>query len=192
MITTPIVSWLFTLLFVGVAGYFARCAIAARARPVELTEHLSHTAMCVVMAAMVWPWWATWPRAIQLAVFVAAAGFFLLMTVLQVAGVAAPGRHGTLGLWYRPVHAVMMAAMVWMIAVMTTPGHGHHGGLSTAAFRTGLVLTALVLAAGLIELVRFLRATAEEPTEHHPLAESGGVAAMLLGMAVMSVGMLAA
>lgn len=207
MITSPLLQWLFTALFVAVAGYFAWRAAKAATRAVELTEHLLHVAMAVVMAAMVWPWWGSWPWAPQLVFFMGATSWFLLMLLLQVTGAVPPGRHGTFAVWYQAIHTVMMAAMVWMVAVMppvdptahaAPGGHGSHSGeqaaamagMSPFAFWSGTVLTVLMFAAALVEGVALMRRTTEEPSEHHPHVEAGAVVAMLLGMGGLCVAML--
>lgn len=159
---TPFLAGLYTAVFAATALYFSWRGVRARAYAVEFTEHLLHVVMSAVMVAMVWPWWDHLPRVLLLIFFAAATAWFLLMMVLQAAGIAAAGRHGRLGLWYRSLHAVMMAAMVWMIAVM--PDHHHRGhGLSRAAHTAGSVLVALMLVLGVIELIAFMRRTADSP-----------------------------
>nr|WP_269452110.1 DUF5134 domain-containing protein [Tessaracoccus coleopterorum] len=76
-----------------------------------------HLLMALVMAAMAWHWWRMLPWTAQLVFFAAATLWFI--------GVAIALRVGRFEreqlvhpAWHQVVHAIMMASMTWMVAVM--------------------------------------------------------------------------
>jgi hypothetical protein len=71
-----------------------------------------HAAMCVAMVAMAWPATMAFARLPQLALFGFAAVWFAVATARG----AAHGGHD--GRWQPGFHAVMMAAMAWMVFAM--------------------------------------------------------------------------
>ncbi len=195
-------QWAATALFGGLAAH-SLWRLATTRQPFDAVSHLLHLGMSAVMVAMVWPWWAAVPVlpqvaffALGAAVFAGAAGWYGLGVLGPGApGRGAPGRGPTTAV--RPaghhrsarcqvVHAVMMLAMVWALAVMAGPGgHGagrafadepgtaaHGGGAHGAGHLAGAVpldvpttiggvALAVVLVAGgalfLADLVRHLR-----------------------------------
>lgn len=140
-------QWATTALF-GALGAHSLWRLATTRRPFDVASHLLHLGMSAVMVAMAWPWWAAVPVlpqvaffALGAAVFAGAAGWYGLGALGPGApGRGAPGRGPTTAV--RPaghhrtsrcqvVHAVMMLAMVWALAVMTGPG-GHGAGRTFA------------------------------------------------------------
>ncbi|MGW2094330.1 DUF5134 domain-containing protein [Promicromonospora sukumoe] len=141
MTSDPVVQWATTALFGALAAH-SLWRLATTRQPFDAASHLLHLGMSAVMVAMVWPWWARLPAlpqvaffALGAAVFAGAAGWYGLGAL----GPGAPargarGRGPTTAV--RPaghhrsarcqvVHAVMMLAMVWALAVMAGPaGHG--------------------------------------------------------------------
>ncbi|MFI8524801.1 DUF5134 domain-containing protein [Promicromonospora sukumoe] len=153
MTSDPVVQWATTALF-GVLGAHSLWRLATTRQPFDAASHLLHLGMSAVMVAMVWPWWARLPAlpqvaffALGAAVFAGAAGWYGLGALGPGApGRGAPARGPTTAApsaghhrsaRCQVVHAVMMLAMVWALAVMTGPaGHGAgraFAGAGTAA-----------------------------------------------------------
>lgn len=185
-------QWATTALFGALAAH-SLWRLATTRQPFDAASHLLHLGMSAVMVAMVWPWWARLPAlpqvaffALGAAVFAGAAGWYGLGALGPGApargapGRGAPVRGPTTAV--RPaghhrsarcqvVHAVMMLAMVWALAVMAgtaAPGAGGHGAghvaaavpLDASILIAGVVLAVVLVAGGalfLADLVRHLR-----------------------------------
>ena len=79
-------QWTLTLFFLGIAAVSAFRVVADRSLPVAAISHAAHLVMAVVMAAMVWPWWASVWVLPQLLFFWVAAAWFVALSVLLVTG----------------------------------------------------------------------------------------------------------
>ena len=135
MVANDLLRVVLTVLFGG-SGLFLLAQLI-RAREVRArVDDGTHVLMCVSMLAMTYPWGDHWPVAPQLIVFGLATLWFLAQ--LFVPPAAGGHRHGAgaariVALLY---HAVMMAAMVWMVGLMptlmghSTAGTGDGGGMS--------------------------------------------------------------
>lgn len=169
MVTSPVLQWALTAVFVAVAMYCVVELVGGHAR--RAPDHLAHLVMSLDMAAMAWPWWSEVPRAPQLVVFALATAWFTarlfvaLGTRWRRSGSwrgwpGAPLRRAATGaarLLGHLADAAMMLAMTWMVAVMGTSmtagremasamaGH-QHGMLPPTHVAAGLVLTAAMLA----------------------------------------------
>jgi len=148
-----VLPWVFTALFGALAIYSLLRAATDLSRPILAVGHLFHVAMSADMVAMSWPWWDAVPWRVELAVFVAATGWYVLLTALAAARARIDlGPHPW---WHQLMHAVMMAAMVWMVAGMP-PGEHHHE-LSALATGTGAALTAALIVFGILTAAQFVR-----------------------------------
>jgi hypothetical protein len=187
-----VVQWATTALFGALAAH-SLWRLSTTRQPFDAASHLLHLGMSAVMVAMVWPWWARLPAlpqvaffALGAAVFAGAAGWYGLGALGPGAPArGAPGRGPTTAVpsaghhrsaRCQVVHAVMMLAMVWALAVMTGPG-GHGAGgheigahgtgqvaalvpVDTSILIAGVVLAVVLVAGGALfvaELVRHLR-----------------------------------
>jgi hypothetical protein len=100
--------WLVTGLFLFSAVGFA--VVVDRKSWTSVISHVLHVTMAMAMAAMAWPQGLGLPPTPAEAFFVAAALWFLVAAVLAVRTIGE-----RLAFCY---HAMMMAAMAWMYAVM--------------------------------------------------------------------------
>ena len=208
MVTSPVLQWLFTAVFLAVAAHCV-VGLAAVLSPVvrggagartgavvdrrTAIDHLCHLLMSLGMAAMAWPWWSHLPATPQVVVFAMAAAWFAVQT-----WTASTGR-----LRYA-VDAVMMLAMVWMVVVMGYGSHamtadatgtmgGHqHGMLAPPQIAVGLVFTVAMLAAAVGCATGRTSApalsgtgAAHRSTVVHRRAEAAARTAMSAGMAAM-------
>lgn len=197
MVSDPVLQWVLTVAF-SATGFYALVRIGVDRRPLVMGGHLLHLVMSAGMVAMCWPWWSAIPTVPQVILFAAAVVWFVVLLVLQLArriSRAALGGHGP---WHQAAHAIMMLAMVWMVVGMSTAmagmdadmamdgGMHHHGGsLPLWASLSGVLLTAALLAAGVIFLVELIACLRGRTTW---LGHTGDVAAgtvMSLGMAAM-------
>ncbi|MFD4366993.1 DUF5134 domain-containing protein [Rhodococcus sp. NPDC058521] len=130
MIADSSLRWICTLLFVFAAAYCVYRITVVRRATVRI-DHGFHLAMCAAMIAMAWPWGLGVPLVPQGVFFAAATVWF----AVAAARTRAARGHSTVdehvhGLAMGGYHAFMMAAMVWMIAVMAgwlpgAPAHDH-------------------------------------------------------------------
>lgn len=129
MIADLALRWVVTVLFALSAAECIYAFTRSYERPSVAVSQLLHLAMAVAMVVMAWPRGAELPTLGPMLFFLAAAIWFLTgMMRIATSG-------GRLGNGY---HAVMMAAMAWMYAVMNgnvlaphgdpvvTAGHGGH------------------------------------------------------------------
>lgn len=140
------------------------------------TAELAHLLMCVAMLVMTWSWAGTTGVLAQIVLFSVFTGYFLF----QVVRGYRTGVHGCVG---GSAHALMSAAMVWMLAamplIMPMPavssssgghaGHAGHGGggatmdMGSSAGPAGwavvvtIVLCAALLGGSAFWVVRALR-----------------------------------
>lgn len=142
MIASPPLAWLLTVAFVLTGGYaLVRCsATVAGPLPTERrTAELAHLVMSVSMVVMIWSWFSTAGLVVQVVLFALFTAYFTTRAVRGWRGAA----HACAG---GAAHAMMAAAMVWMLVamplVMAMPvsasggegghaGHAGHGGASS-------------------------------------------------------------
>lgn len=134
MIDDLALRWIVTAMFVFSAGV----CLAGAARGHTMTgrlSHVLHAVMAVAMAVMAWPKGAELPARAPMIFFLAAAAWFVVVTVREAGHRVANG-----------YHTLMMLAMAWMYAVMggvalpqrvvavdtavKSGGHAGHGGHS--------------------------------------------------------------
>ncbi|MFJ8490458.1 DUF5134 domain-containing protein [Streptomyces sp. NPDC094038] len=149
MIAASGLRWIFTLVFALTAAHgILRGTRAGVALP-ERVDHALHAVMGLSMIAMVWPWGMDVPALPQVVVFAAGAVWFVGSVPFRADGGFHPRKLlGTL------FHAVMMAAMAWMVAVMdsggTTAGQGGggagHSSMAGMDMSAGSGLSAMSLA----------------------------------------------
>ncbi|MDT8913069.1 DUF5134 domain-containing protein [Amycolatopsis sp. PS_44_ISF1] len=111
MIAAGGLRWLATVLFV-LPGVFCAYRCVRPGPAAQRVGDLLHAVMCVAMVVMAWPvgmGLARWPQTV---LFGLAALWF---TGVAVTGASHAGPGGRRGAAY---HAVMMAAMAWMVFVM--------------------------------------------------------------------------
>lgn len=183
MITSPLLQWVFTAVFVAIAGYLVWRLIADRGRPVQFIGGVFHLLMALVMVAMAWPWWRTLPWLPQLVLFAVSTLWFVAVAIAQRLGRFEPAQLGCHPAWHQAVHAVMMGSMTWMVAVM--PPGGHHM-MSNAAMLIGLVFTIGLVVGALLLAIDAVRANGRAG---HGRLEALVMVAMLMGMAVMNTTM---
>lgn len=172
MTSDPVVQWAVTGVFIALSAHSLWRLVAAR-KPFVGLGYLFHLGMNLGMVAMVWPWWTRLAALPQLAFFVVAAAFFAAAAgwhaVDTLSQGPASGRRRTShhrDARAQAVHAVMMLAMVWAVAVMSRThsvgaqhiGHGA-GRAQLGAWATvaGAVLAAALVAGGALFLVYLAR-----------------------------------
>lgn len=125
MIAESGLRWLLTVLFAaltayglwrvvrptGHAGHGGNVAFASR------MAHLLHALMALAMGVMVWPWGMGLPAAPQVVFFVLAAVWFPAAALVW----GGSGRRRR-AVWRALPHALVMAAMAWMLYAMATMG----------------------------------------------------------------------
>ncbi|OZD10397.1 DUF5134 domain-containing protein [Rhodococcus sp. 05-2256-B2] len=172
MIADASLRWICTALFTFAAGWCLFRVVSASASSVRIGHGL-HLSMCTAMIAMAWPWGDSVPLLPQGVFFSAATVWFTVSafgirsaTKNSIAGASA---HGSMTNIY---HAVMMAAMVWMLAVMAggVPGtvahhhtvdsvqtelHSHTTGMSAGAHANAAPEPAWVSAVSLAAALAF-------------------------------------
>ncbi|NEA38755.1 DUF5134 domain-containing protein [Streptomyces sp. SID11385] len=130
MIAATGLRWILTLLFVALAAYGLWRAVTARSHPwTARLAHVLHAVMALAMFAMAWEWGMDLPATPQVLFFSAAAAWFLLIALALPNAVESRGRALAAAL----PHAVMTAAMAWMVAAMSSGmsmdgmggGHAH-------------------------------------------------------------------
>lgn len=188
MITNPVWQWVFSVVFVAIAGYLAWRAVADRRRPLQTIGDVLHLLMALVMAAMAWPWWYSLPWLAQLIIFAFSTLWFLAVGLGQWLGRFEPEQLGCHPAWHQVVHALMMGAMTWMVAVMP-PGHGGHGEhamhtMGTTATVLGIVATALLFVAAVVQLVDAAPELRRRGLTRH-VVDSLVMVVMLIGMGAM-------
>ncbi|MEV6227809.1 DUF5134 domain-containing protein [Saccharopolyspora shandongensis] len=125
MTESPLLRWILTVLFIATAVWFLLQALRRGARVPERVSSMSHVVMSALMVPMAWPWGMLLPAAPQIALFALAALWFLALAAGNArfrTGHAHGGGRAQLH------HAVMMAAMVWMLATMPELMAADHGG----------------------------------------------------------------
>ncbi|MFP5022763.1 DUF5134 domain-containing protein [Pseudonocardia phyllosphaerae] len=186
MITSLSLSLLLTVLFVGTGLYaLARwsAVVAARLTPARRLSELSHLLMSAAMVLMVWSWPGTAGLSVQLVLF---GGFALGFAVDAVRRY----RHRLHGCAGGSAHALMTAAMVWMLAAMplimpmpaassgASGGHAGHAGHEGMAGMPGAehvhggpagwaVAVTLALVVGLVVATAFWAVRAAGAAAHH-------------------------
>jgi hypothetical protein len=136
MIADPWLRWVLAALFGFSAGYCAwrllRSGALRSGRLRGCVGHVFHLLMCLSMLAMIWPGTPTAPYSAQVVVFAVATFWFAALAVggssrrPGLTGFACASGRGAA--WY---HTTMMAAMLWMAAVMS--GQLLGGGQPAAA-----------------------------------------------------------
>ncbi|MCZ4521744.1 DUF5134 domain-containing protein [Rhodococcus ruber] len=133
MIADTPLRWATTALFVFAAGY-CLYRITCAARWTVRIDHGFHLVMCVAMIAMAWPWGLGVPPIPQGVLFTAAAVWFAISAARTVPSSVGVDEHPH-GPLMGSYHAFMMAAMVWMVAVMAgwLPGTAAHDHTADAS-----------------------------------------------------------
>jgi Domain of unknown function (DUF5134) len=159
-----------TILFAGTALWFLITCTRRTACTTERITGGSHVLMGASMLAMVWG--TSLPLWLQVAFFTAVTLWF--------AGLATvPHRpHGFRALH----HAVMAAAMVWMVIAMSTGHPMHHRSTSVTVIVSVALACYFVLAAVPLIYTALTH-------RHHPL-DAAGHAVMSIGTGVLLLGML--
>lgn len=188
-------QWGFSAVFAVLALHFGWLAVARRQTFRLRVGRILHLVMALDMVAMMWPAWDRVPVVAQLVVF---TGGLVWYVGLGLGARSSDDRHaGAAGL-----HAVMMAAMVWMVASMgllggTAAGH-HHGALPRWAALLGVGITAGLVVVGVISLVAATRSRVSTAgagrtrTGRARVWEAGADAVMGLAMAATCLTMLLA
>lgn len=208
MIPDPALAWTFTAWFT-VTGAVALVALLRSRTWADCGSYLAHVLMSVSMAIMPWSWSAAVTPLLQIVVFTVAAVWYVGLAVFRPhvhAGPEAAGHHsGPLLLAY---HAAMMAAMVWMSALMTlmmggsASGSGMHmhggdmAGMSSGATMTGLwqqPVWAVVITLGFVGMfavaaVWFVVELTTAPSSSRGSAPLSPIVQTLLNL-VMAIGM---
>lgn len=198
MISDMALRWILTVAFAA-AGAFCLYRCVRQGPAAHRVSDVLHVAMCAGMIAMAWPAGMNLARVPQILLFSAAAVWFVGLLVFDVRG-----HHGRLSLGY---HAVMLAAMAWMVLVMPAamsgmsmvamPAGGEHAGMSmgggtmTMNAPTHVVVVAIVLTvgfavAGLFWLTRAIDTARVAAGPRLPVMGLVAEAVMGLGMAVMT------
>ncbi|MBY8886117.1 DUF5134 domain-containing protein [Streptomyces sp. PTM05] len=149
MIAATGLRWILTLVFALVTAFSVSRAVRPGAghggsANSQRVTHTLHALMGLAMIAMVWPWGTRLPVAPQVALFSLAAVWFVASVALNDRrmwahdGGGHPRLHGFL-------HAVMMGAMAWMVAVMPDAMKGGHpsagGGTGSMADMPGMAMS---------------------------------------------------
>ncbi|MET8556545.1 DUF5134 domain-containing protein [Streptomyces sp. NPDC004959] len=130
MIAATGLRWILTLLFCTLAAHGLWRALAARSHSWSARlAHGLHAVMALAMFAMAWSWGMNLPTTPQVVFFSAAAAWFLLVALGLPNATESRGRALVAAL----PHAVMTAAMAWMVAAMSSGmsmdgmggGHAH-------------------------------------------------------------------
>lgn len=126
MIAASGLRWVFTLVFALTALHGILRSVPPAVALADRVDHALHAVMGLSMIAMAWPWGMDAPALPQVVVFAAGTVWFVCSVPFRGDGGFRPKKLlGTL------LHAVMMAAMAWMVAVMDsggmTAGHGRGG-----------------------------------------------------------------
>ncbi|WP_025733490.1 DUF5134 domain-containing protein [Carnimonas nigrificans] len=128
MIESDWLRWLITVLFAFAAVDSAYRVIRPE-RSILRYCHLWHLLMALAMLAMSWPWGHQLPALPQIVVFSVALLWFVW---LGISGgcCASDDPHRNLTRLSMGYHALMMAAMAWMLLAMSNMGemaqHSHH------------------------------------------------------------------
>ncbi|MFB9691231.1 DUF5134 domain-containing protein [Amycolatopsis plumensis] len=152
MIEPTGLRWILTAVFAA-AGAFCLYRCVRQGPLMSRIADVLHAAMCAAMIAMAWPATMSVARVPQLVLFACAAMWFAVVTVRGAAVHCSR--------WQSGYHAVMMAAMAWMVFAMpsamasgsgTMDMSGHHGGSTAMTSTAGstpadVLIVALVLAA---------------------------------------------
>jgi hypothetical protein len=195
VITELTLRWIVTIAF-AVTGVFCvfRCLQGGPAH--SRVSDVLHVLMCAGMIVMAWPAGMDFARVPQLVLFTAAAVWFVGMLVFGVGG------HGR---WSLAHHALMMAAMAWMLLVMpaamagmTMDGMaaggehaGHDMGGATMSMNApghvvivAVVFAVVFLVAGIAWLARAFDTGRGDATMRMPTAGLAADGVMSLGMAI--------
>ncbi|MGA9869588.1 MAG: DUF5134 domain-containing protein [Rhodococcus sp. (in: high G+C Gram-positive bacteria)] len=133
MIADTSLRWITTALFVFAAGYCVYRISRAAHWNIRI-DHGFHLLMCAAMIAMAWPWGLGVPLLPQGVFFAAAAVWFAIYAARTTPNSAGVDEHPH-GPAMGGYHAFMMAAMVWMVAVMAgwLPGAAAHDHTADSA-----------------------------------------------------------
>jgi hypothetical protein len=115
--------------------------VAQRGRWISTIELLLHLVMCAAMVVMAWPVGMELPKVGPMIFFLAAAVWFSL--------VAAHVFSGTPGRLTNGYHAMMMAAVAWLYAVMSggLPGQPDHSPGHTMSMAPGMEMPSMDISA---------------------------------------------
>jgi hypothetical protein len=192
--------WIVTAVFVA-AGLFCAYRCFRQGPVTSRLGDVLHVVMCAGMVTMAWPVTMSFARVPQLVLFGFAAAWFAGTTAWGAAHAGHTGR------WQPGYHAVMMAAMAWMVFAMpgamvasgatmdmegmpgmSMPVTSGAGGGPAGVVVLALVLAAVFTLAGTAFLARAIDGVRGTP----PSVRTAGWGAdglMGLGMAVMLLAM---
>lgn len=195
MFSDPLTQWAFTCTFGALAIHSALRIYFDRSRWTLVVGHILHAAMSLDMIAMAWPWWERIDWLSQMILFAVATLWFLALWMLGANHKETYRRLvGTHPSWHQAMHALMMGAMTWMVAVMSPGDHGstHAHAITTGEARLGVALTAALLLAGAVTAVDASRRLGRgDRTVSGKAVENAASSVMNLGMAAMCALMLA-
>ncbi|MGK2379538.1 DUF5134 domain-containing protein [Gordonia tangerina] len=104
------VRWIVTLLMAAAISEYVLSLVTHRLRWPGVIGHLLHIVMAAAMIAMAWPFGMDLPTTGPMVFFLGAGMWFVVAAIVFADTTAERAAHG--------YHAVMMAAMAWMYAVM--------------------------------------------------------------------------
>lgn len=102
--------WIVTLLMAAAISEYVLSLVTHRLRWPGVIGHLLHIVMSAAMIVMAWPFGMDLPATGPMVFFLAAGVWFVIAAIVFAETTAERAAHG--------YHAVMMAAMAWMYAVM--------------------------------------------------------------------------
>lgn len=206
MISEPWLQWALTFCFCA-TGIWTMFRLFVDPELSEKVGHGFHALMSAGMATMVWPWGMSLALGAQAALFVIATGWFFGVAISAKRSGASPVHY----LWHLPYHAVMMAAMAWMLIAMLPMGsdstsHEHHHALPLGSALLGVAFLIAMLAGGAIFAVDAALQSSRKHHQHEhkkqhqndarkmvvPTLDHLNNAAMSIGMATMIIPMVAA
>ncbi len=166
MISSLPLAWALTAVFAA-TGFYALArwatAVSERRSAAHRTAELAHLLMSAAMVVMTWTWYGSAGLWTQIVLF-SVLGVFFLVTASRGVPCGPSGRVAG------AAHALMAAAMVWMLAamplIMASPAeaaggggaHAHHGGdtmdMSGAAHAAGPAGWAVAVTVALCAVLR--------------------------------------
>jgi hypothetical protein len=149
-------GWILTAVFAGAGSWLLRHGVRSGVPATVRISHGVHGVMAAAMIAMVWPWGMELPAAPWLAAL-GLAGIWFLASTRDAGGVH---------------HALMAAAMAWMVIV---PAHHHQHPVPTGVL---VASTALVAYFGLATVPWFAAAV------YRRASGAGAHAVLSAGMSV--------
>lgn len=136
MISNPVLQWLLSAVFLGLAGYAVLKTVRSRTAT-DRVSYAAHVLMGAAMFAMAWPWGMDLLLVPQIVVFSLSALWFALLSRTRPGYDASPASSHHRGRGILAYHAGMTAAMALMAAGMTQMGAAGGGSASGAHHAMG-------------------------------------------------------